>query len=119
MAEKGIRPELILSSPAERAKTTAHICSEQAGYQGKVRLEEDLYEADMDKYLDIIADLKNKYDSVLIVGHNPHISATATILTGEQLNMSTGMLACIEIRDDKWNSVKDAKVSLKWVQAPE
>ena len=119
MAEKGIRPDLILSSPAKRAKETAHLCSKQAGYQGKIHLEDDLYEADMDKYLDIIADLKNKYDSVLIVGHNPHISAAVTILTGEHLNMSTGMLACIEIRDDKWNSVKNAKVSLKWVQAPE
>lgn len=118
MFEKGIVPDRIVSSPAKRAKSTARICSEGVDYPGSIRFEDDLYDPCRDKYIDIIADLKNKGDSVLIVGHNPKISSAVTILTGEQIIMSPCMLVCIEFALDKWISVKDVRGILKWVQIP-
>lgn len=118
MSEKGIMPDRIISSPAKRAKLTAKICSERADYQGSIRFEDNLYDPYGDKYIEIIASLKNKCDSVLIVGHNPKISSAVTILTGEQLTMSPCMLVCIEFALDKWISVKDVQGILKWVQIP-
>jgi phosphohistidine phosphatase len=118
MFEKGIKPDRILSSPAKRSQLTAEICSERADYQGNIRFEGDLYDPYGDKYIDVIAGLKNKHDSVMIVGHNPKISSAITILTGEQLNMSPCMLVCIEFALDKWISVKDCNGILKWVQIP-
>lgn len=118
MAENGIRPERMLSSPAKRSRMTAEICAEHADYQGRIRFADDLYDPYKDNYIDVIADLKNKYASVLIVGHNPKISSAVTILTGEQLNMPPCMLVCIEFALDKWISVKDGNGIVKWVQIP-
>jgi phosphohistidine phosphatase len=118
MFEQGILPDRILSSPAKRARMTAEICAKGADYPGSIRFADDLYDTYKDKYIDMIAGLKDKYASVMIVGHNPKISSAVTILTGEQLNMSPCMLVCIEFAHDTWISVKAGKGILKWVQIP-
>ena len=118
MLAEGVLPDRVVSSPAKRARLTAEICSEGFDYRGHIRFEEDLYEPYGDKYIDIIADIKNKQASILIVGHNPKISAAATILTGEQVTMSPCMLVCIEFAFDNWISVKDVRGMLKWIRAP-
>jgi phosphohistidine phosphatase len=118
MFEKGILPDRVVSSPAKRARLTAEICSEGADYRGSVRFEEDLYDPYGDKYIDIIADLKDKYDSALIVGHNPKISSAVTIVTGEQLTMPPCTLVCIEFDLDKWISVKNVQGIVKWIHVP-
>ena len=118
MSENGIMPDCIICSAAKRTKLTAKICSERAGYQRSIRFEDGLYDACGDTYFDIIVALNNKYDSVMIVGHNPAISAVVTILTGVQLDMSPCMLVCIGFTIDKWISVKNANAKLKWFQSP-
>lgn len=118
MSEKGIMPDWIISSSAKRAKATAKICSERIGYQKSIRFEDSLYDTGSDTYLDIIAALNNKYDSVMMVGHNPAISAMVTILTGVHLEMSPSMLVCLETDHNEWNSVKDANGTMKWFQIP-
>ncbi|MEI6128291.1 MAG: histidine phosphatase family protein [Pseudomonadota bacterium] len=118
MSEKGIMPDWIISSSAKRAKATAKISSERIGYQKSIRFEDSLYDAGSDTYLDIIAALNNKYDSVMMVGHNPATSAMVTILTGVQLDMSPGTLVCIESDIDEWSSVRDANSTMKWFQIP-
>jgi phosphohistidine phosphatase len=118
MLESGIMPGWIISSSAKRTKSTAKICSGQIGYQKSIRFEDSLYDAGSGTYLDIIAALNNKYDSVMMVGHNPAISAMVTILTGVHLDMSPCMLVCIETDLDEWSSVKDANGTLKWFQIP-
>jgi phosphohistidine phosphatase len=118
MSENGVMPDWIICSSAKRTKSTAKICSEKVGYKKSIRFEDSLYNAGSDTYLDIIAVLNNKYDSVMMVGHNPAISAIVTILTGVRLDMSPCMLVCIEIDLDEWISVKDANGTLRWFQIP-
>lgn len=118
MSENGIIPAWIICSSAKRTKATAKICSERISYQRSIRFEDGLYDAGSDTYLDIIGALNDKYDSVMMVGHNPAISAMVTILTGVHLDMSPCMLVCIEIDLDEWRSVKDANGTLKWFQIP-
>ncbi|MCG6535900.1 MAG: histidine phosphatase family protein [Syntrophales bacterium LBB04] len=118
MSKSGILPDWIICSSAKRTKLTAKICSERVGYQRSIRFESGLYEADSGKYLEIISALNDKYDSVMIVGHNPAISAVVAILTGVQLDMSECMLACIGFTTDQWISFKDDFAKLKWFQIP-
>jgi len=79
MSAKGIIPDRIISSSAKRTKLTAKICSELIGYQRSIRFEDSLYDARSESYFDVIAALNNRYDSVMIVGHNPAISTMVTI----------------------------------------
>lgn len=118
MREKNIMPDKIISSSATRTAVTAQLCAEQAGYQGKITLADDLYDADTDTYLDLIAGLKSKHASVMVVGHNPEISSVVALLTGEPLSMSPATLVCIELPTDQWSSVRDGKARLAWVQHP-
>jgi phosphohistidine phosphatase len=115
MGENGIIPDRIVSSPAKRTTVTASLCAEQAGYQGKIHLADDLYDAHSNTYIDLIAGLDNKHDSVMVVGHNPEISAVVTVLTGEPLTMPPGTLVCIEMTTDQWIAAKDGNASLKLV----
>ena len=115
MRENGIMPDRIVSSSAKRTTETAKICAEQAGYQGKIRFADDLYDAHSDTHVDLIAGLSNKHDSIMVVGHNPGISAVVTVLTGEPLAMPPGTLVCIEMTTDQWVAAKDGNASLKWV----
>jgi phosphohistidine phosphatase len=118
MLENKIMPDWIICSSTKRTKSTAKICSEQIGYQKSIRFEDRLYHASGDTYLDIIAVLNDQYQSVMIVGHNPEISDTVTLLTGVHLDMSPSMLVRIEIDRDKWSAVRDANGTLKWFQIP-
>jgi phosphohistidine phosphatase len=118
MGENGMMPDRIVSSSAKRTTETARICAEKAGYQGKIRFADDLYDAHSDTYIDLIAGLNNKHDSIMVVGHNPEISAVVTVLTGEPLTMPPGTLVCIEITSDQWVAAKDGNARLKWVQHP-
>jgi len=105
MSATGIIPERIISSSAKRTKLIAKICSELIGYQRSLRFEDNLYDARSESYLDVIAVLNNRYDSVMIVGHNPAISTMVTILTGVRLDMSPCMLVCIGFTFDNWISI--------------
>jgi phosphohistidine phosphatase len=111
-------PARILSSFAKRTKVTAKICAKWGGYQGHIRFEEDLYETSCDIYINFIRGFIKKYDSVMIVGHNPEISDVITIFTGDQLNMSPCTLACIEFAIENWDTAGNTNGILKWVQIP-
>ena len=118
MSENGILPDWIISSSAKRTKSTSNIFAKKVGYQKSIRFEDSLYHASDDTYLDIIAALNDKYESVMMVGHNPAISALVTVLTGVHLDMSPSMLVCIETDLDEWSSVRNANGTLKWFQIP-
>lgn len=118
MLGNGIMPALIFSSPAQRARATARICSEAAGYQGSIRYKNDLYDGHGNAYVTVMTDLVNKYDSVMIVGHNPEISDVITFFTGEPLVMAPCRLVCLEFAVEEWDAIQDSNGILKWAQTP-
>lgn len=118
MSDNGIMPARIFSSAAKRTQMTAKICAEQVSYRGRIRVEEALHETCWHTYVTVMRGLKNKDDSVMIVGHNPEISDAITIFTGDQLNMYPCTLACIEFAIESWDTTRDANGILKWVQFP-
>ena len=62
---------LILSSPANRAITTARIIAEQIEYDKIIEEKKRIYNASYREILDIISKLNNEIHSVIIFGHNP------------------------------------------------
>ncbi len=75
------QPELIISSSAVRAETTATILAEAIGYPTKnVRVDPRLYGADPDDVLGIIAELDDAIPCAMLVGHNPTFTAVLNVL---------------------------------------
>ena len=74
-------PELILHSPAMRAKQTAEIMAVKLELSQAYTVEDqELYSCDSSELMTIIRNLPDEVDSVLIVGHNPAIENTADSL---------------------------------------
>ena len=72
LLEKGIHPELILSSPAKRAKCTAETLHTALG--GELVLEETLYHVSLSILKEHLKKAFETYDSVMLVGHDPSIT---------------------------------------------
>jgi phosphohistidine phosphatase len=76
------KPELIVSSPAVRALTTALIFARKFDYDPKkIVLEHALYESSVKDYLQVIGELDNSFSSVMIFGHNSTITSLVNSLT--------------------------------------
>src|SRR5215813_5144209 len=68
---KGYRPELILSSPAERARTTAALFKAGAGLDSPLEYDDRIYEASPQKLLKVVSKVADDKNSLMVVGHNP------------------------------------------------
>jgi phosphohistidine phosphatase len=82
LADRGIEVELMISSPAVRALTTAEALAEELGYPwDEIVTDERLYHADADEILGVIEAQDPWIDDLLIVGHNPGLAALANYLS--------------------------------------
>ena len=114
-----IRPDLILSSPAFRAKQTTTLVCEAAGLTDVViHFDERIYEASAQRLFEIVVGLKDNLDSAMMVGHNPGFEELLAALTGESKRMPTAALACIELNVKKWSDVSANSGKLKWLIKP-
>lgn len=110
----GIRPSLIIGSPAVRAWKTARIVARQIAYPIEfLQREPGLYHAGVNKLLDIIATQDEGFNSIMIVGHNPGLTDLANELTpGLTSNIPTAGFVSILIDSDDWDLRTRASASL-------
>ena len=76
----GVRPQIILASPALRARTTAEVY--QATLGGILRLDERIYEASLTSLIYLVQEAFETADTLMIVGHNPGLTALNDRLGG-------------------------------------
>lgn len=75
---KGAKPDAIISSPANRAYTTATYFAAAANIPEENIIKNiDIYEAYITTIQDIITDLSEEWDTVFIFGHNPTFTSLA------------------------------------------
>jgi phosphohistidine phosphatase len=118
--EKGVKIDLIISSPAERAIQTAILIAHGIGYpEDKIRIERKIYDGYYDRILDLIYALPNDLNSVMIFGHNPTISHLANLFLhpGIELLPTTGTV-CISFETDKWESIPSVEPVSEFVVFP-
>jgi phosphohistidine phosphatase len=99
------KPELLLSSPAKRAKQTAVLVREVGAIEPEIRFDERIYEASPQTLVQIISELGEQADSLLLVGHNPGLEGLIRFLTGETHPMPTATLAVIDLNIENWADV--------------
>jgi phosphohistidine phosphatase len=64
-------PEIIITSSAMRAKRTAELLVENLGKNIPIFEERRLYLASVGELMEVVRAIDPKYESVMIVGHNP------------------------------------------------
>ena len=107
--EKGLKPEIMISSPAARALNTASIFfSVLEMEQDELIVDQRLYHASPGEIIDILSGLPDTCQSIMIFGHNPTFTQLANVfLTGHIYNIPTAGLVFLNF---KWiNGRKSAK----------
>jgi phosphohistidine phosphatase len=105
MREKNFAPDLILSSPARRAKETAETVKRAANFSAAIKFDERIYEASPHALVYLLAETGNEFSRVLLVGHNPGLEGLIKILTGKLEAMPTAALAEIELNVENWSEI--------------
>jgi phosphohistidine phosphatase len=110
----GIRPSLIITSPAIRAWTTARIIASEIGYPTEFLQREDpLYLASLDDLLGAVVAQDVGFNSLMVVGHNPGLTEFANFLVpGLTNNLPTAGVVSVGIERDDWNLYQQAKAEL-------
>lgn len=118
MREKGLLPELIVSSPAKRARQTAELIKDSAQIEGKIEFDERIYAASTSELLLVASELNDENKSAILVGHNPGFENLVRVLTGEFETMPTAALAVLELKIEKWNEIAPGCCNLAEVLRP-
>jgi phosphohistidine phosphatase len=118
MANENICPELVLSSPAVRARETIEIVFRAAKLQTELRYDERIYEAGPMRLLEVISQVENERKSVMLVGHNPGMEELLQLLTGQAARMATAALAKVSLKSLKWSEAVKKKAVLEWLIKP-
>ncbi|RYD83087.1 MAG: hypothetical protein EOP53_01870 [Sphingobacteriales bacterium] len=107
MLKETLRPDIILSSHANRAYQTAQIVAETLAYPIKnIAIEKEIYYTDQEALLDIIKRQDNTNNSLMIAGHNPTITYVAQILSKNQKHeMPTAGLLVLECATPTWEDI--------------
>lgn len=105
LREQHLVPELVLTSTAERARTTAELSARESGYPSSVQTLTELYLAEPPAYLDALRRFGGDAERVLVVGHNPGIEALIFRLTGAAEHMPTAALAECELPITSWSEL--------------
>lgn len=125
LAEEGLVPDRVISSPAERAKETAVLVCEAMDYdKKKIRWDEDLYAAEVSALLAALAECQSKPRVVMLVGHNPGMEDLMRYLLGDEVQtppdgklLPTAAIARLAMPDD-WQHLEAGSAKLIDVRRP-
>jgi len=115
-----IQPDLILSSPATRAKKTAEFIAKAIDYpETEIVFIEDLYFADTETFFKIIHETGDDFKHLFIVSHNPGTTYIINRISNTRLDhMPTCGIAEIEFDVNHWNEIQDKMGILKRFDTP-
>jgi len=106
MKEKGVQPDLIISSPANRAYTTACHFAAAFGIEAvDIQKEENIYEAYETAVLTIIQSLANSHQTIFVFGHNPSFTSLANLFTTNYIdNVPTCGIVQVAAAIEDWKN---------------
>ncbi len=110
LAKRDVKPDMILSSPAKRALTTAQIIAKKLDYKLKSMVVDDrLYRGEAEELLNVIHELRGKLECVMLFGHNPELTELAHRLSSEITQLPTCAIAEFRFDAKSWSSIGKAK----------
>jgi len=118
--DAGVRPSLIISSPAVRTWATAKTVARQISYPIEfLQREAELYLANLNSLLDIVAEQDVSFNSIMIVGHNPGLTEFANFLhPGLTRNLPTCGVVSFSIDAADWNLRREHELELAYYDYP-
>ena len=118
--EIGINPDLILSSPANRAHTTAKFFAQALNYpEDRIVTNETIYDRGPQQILYLLNELDESFKTVMLFGHNPDLSFLAKYLSNYDAgNLPTCGVVCIDFKSDNWVNIGEEKGKMRFFEFP-
>lgn len=118
LLEKDLLPDFILSSSAKRAKQTSKLFRKAAGLDREVKFDKRIYEASPNALVHIISEIKDRFQSAMVVGHNTGFEDLVLALTGKYERMPTAAVAVIDFDVESWSDIRKGSGKLIEVLRP-
>ena len=98
LAEGGHAPDLVLCSPATRARETLDLAMAAGDWNCPAETADELYYGTVDELVALAC--QRRAPVVMLVGHEPTMSDALEQMTGAELRMPTGALARVSLNPD-------------------
>ncbi len=106
LVEQDLQPDLILSSSANRARSTAELVARSLNHpEPEVEVIDDFYLATPDVYLEFLQRLPDEVCRPMVVGHNPGLEQLINGISGAWQTMSTAAIAHVIIELESWSEL--------------
>jgi phosphohistidine phosphatase len=112
LRKQSLVPDLIVTSDAVRALSTAQAVAAAAGYARDIVIEPSLYHAGPAAVLAVLNGVREQAaETVMIVGHNPGLEDFVRKLTGEDHDLPTTALVQLAVPIDSWSELDATTVA--------
>ena len=120
LREADIVPDVIVSSPAKRAITTAKLIAKEIGFNKRdIVLIPEIYEANVDTLLAVIQSFEEGWEDVMLVGHNPGLTELAEVLSGNVFdNLVTCAVCGLDFLTNNWAAIGTLKGEIYYYDYP-
>ncbi|HAP01714.1 MAG TPA: phosphohistidine phosphatase [Bacteroidetes bacterium] len=120
LKQQGIIPDMIYSSPAVRAFTTAKLFAKELDYNAdSILIDPVLYSFNASQILSFITGLKNELQTVLLFSHNPTFHELANYFTGNKIpSMPTCCIVGINFETDSWDEIDVSRKQMLLYEFP-
>ena len=119
LASKNVNADLIVASPAVRTVQTAEIFAEELGYRKNVMYNDVLYMAYVNELIETITYTFDTVDSMVLVAHNPSLTALAVSLVGFKEKILPGGIVEVEFNCNSWIDISKENASLVSYEYPD
>ncbi len=115
-----VTPDLVISSPANRAAMTARIISATINYPlENIVYSEAIYEFSEDALIRVINKIDDSVNSSMVVGHNPAINGLANYIGDQPIsNIPTCGVYCLDLDISSWAKIYEHCGKLKFFEFP-
>jgi phosphohistidine phosphatase len=125
LRDQGIRPDLVLCSPAARTTETLDLVRPGLDANVDVQVEEALYGAGARELLDRLRRLPETVEWAMVIGHNPGMQQLVVLLARDgplreraRSHFPTGALATMRLRGGSWAELGPGRADLVSYVAP-
>jgi phosphohistidine phosphatase len=120
LAKAGFDPDLIYSSPAVRARTTAEFVAKALDHTKPLHLDERLYEQGHGQMLSVLQGTPREAETIMVFAHNPTLELLAAFLQQSQggVILPTAAMLALEFQINDWKDLGTRAGALKWLLIP-
>ncbi|HIB32989.1 MAG TPA: histidine phosphatase family protein [Candidatus Marinimicrobia bacterium] len=119
LADLDQMPDLVISSPAVRAKTTVQLAMESGEWSSEFKLDRSIYGGSSGTLLDLLYNINDSMGVACLVGHEPTFSSFISNCTNSGwIRFPTASMARLDFEVSAWKEIRFGQGTLAWLTRP-